>query len=108
MFCKNCGSEIDDKAYVCPHCGVKVQDEVVEDSGSKIGWGILSFIIPLVGLILYLVWKTERPATAKLCGKCALIAVIIEVAITILYAIVAGILIAAASSNMTAILPALL
>jgi len=23
MFCNNCGKEIDDKAFVCPSCGVK-------------------------------------------------------------------------------------
>ena len=23
MYCKNCGAEIDDKAYICPRCGVK-------------------------------------------------------------------------------------
>ncbi|MCD7729357.1 MAG: zinc-ribbon domain-containing protein [Clostridia bacterium] len=26
MYCKNCGSLIDDKAVVCPHCGVPVDD----------------------------------------------------------------------------------
>lgn len=25
MFCKNCGKEIDDKAAICPHCGVQVK-----------------------------------------------------------------------------------
>lgn len=24
MYCKNCGTEIDKNAYVCPKCGVKV------------------------------------------------------------------------------------
>lgn len=23
MFCKNCGAEISEQAYVCPKCGVK-------------------------------------------------------------------------------------
>lgn len=27
MFCKNCGTVIDDKSFVCPHCGVKVEDD---------------------------------------------------------------------------------
>ena len=26
MFCKNCGSQIDDKAVICPHCGIPVDD----------------------------------------------------------------------------------
>lgn len=28
MYCKNCGNQIDDNAYVCVHCGVKVSDDV--------------------------------------------------------------------------------
>lgn len=27
MYCKNCGKEIDDKAFVCPNCGVKVEND---------------------------------------------------------------------------------
>lgn len=27
MFCKNCGKEIDDKAAVCPHCGVAQNEQ---------------------------------------------------------------------------------
>lgn len=27
MYCKNCGRQIDDNAYLCIHCGVRVQDE---------------------------------------------------------------------------------
>lgn len=99
MFCKNCGKEIDERAYVCPHCGVKVKDEESErraanaaaDNGSKTGWGILSFFIPLVGLILYCMWKDERPQTARVCGKCALISFIIGIVFSILYVIVGAI-----------------
>lgn len=94
MFCKNCGKEISDKAYVCPNCGVRVNDEserkagnLDADSGSKVGWGILSFLIPLVGLILFCVWKAERPQTAKVCGKCALASVIVSIVFSILYVI---------------------
>ena len=94
MFCKNCGKEIDDQAYVCPHCGVKTGKNDVSpadaDSGSKAGWGILSFLIPLVGLILFLMWKQERPKTAKVCGICALVAVIVEVVVGIIYGVVIG------------------
>ena len=25
-FCKNCGKEIDDKAVICPSCGVQQQE----------------------------------------------------------------------------------
>lgn len=95
MFCKNCGKEIDDNAYVCPYCGVKVERETAAtkadaDSGSKAGWGILSFLIPIVGLILFLVWKEERPKTAKVCGICALVSFIISIAFGIIYGVIIG------------------
>ena len=64
-YCGNCGKEIDNAAVICPHCGMaqgKVQD--VTDSGS-IGWTVLGCCIPLVGLILFLVWKDQKPDTAK-------------------------------------------
>ena len=50
----------------------------VQDTGS-IGWGVLGFCIPLVGLILFLVWKDQKPKTAKVAGMGALISVCIAV-----------------------------
>lgn len=37
------------------------------DSGS-IGWGILGFLIPIVGWILFFVWKNTKPQSAKVAG----------------------------------------
>ena len=77
MFCKNCGAEIDDKAIVCPKCGVAQQPEVVDNGGFL--WGLLGCCIPIVGLILFLVWKDSKPKTAKAAGIGALVAVIVGV-----------------------------
>lgn len=49
-----------------------------EDSGS-FGWAVLGFFIPLVGLILYLVWKDSKPNSAKSAGRGALVSVIISI-----------------------------
>lgn len=76
-FCKNCGNHIDDKAVICPACGV-AQGPVVTDNGG-FGWGLLGCCIPIVGLILYLVWKDTKPKTASAVGKGALVSVIIGV-----------------------------
>lgn len=56
------------------------------DTGS-FGWALLGFFIPLVGLILYLVWKDTKPRNASSAGKGALVSVIVGV---ILYIIFAG------------------
>lgn len=77
MYCKNCGKEIDDKASFCIHCGVAVEDnQFVKDNGG-FGWALLGFCIPIVGLVLFLVWKDTKPNTAKSASIGALVSVII-------------------------------
>ena len=53
MYCPNCGEQIDDKAVICPKCGVPVkkQDSVANDAPST-GFAVLGFFFPLIGLIL--------------------------------------------------------
>lgn len=49
---------------------------------------MLGFFIPLVGLILYLVWKDEKPKSAKRAGKGALVSVILYLIVIAIYVIV--------------------
>lgn len=78
-YCKNCGTQIDDNAVVCPACGVaQTSTPAVVDEGG-FGWGLLGCCIPLVGLILFLVWKDTKPKTAKAAGIGALVSVAISV-----------------------------
>lgn len=78
-FCKNCGAQIDDQAVVCTSCGVaqNTAPAVVDKGG--FGWGALGCCLPIVGLILFLVWKDTKPKTAKAAGIGALVSVIIAV-----------------------------
>lgn len=55
MYCKNCGKEIDDKAAVCPYCGVLASRERLEEGKETnvlaiVGF-ILSFFIAVAGLV---------------------------------------------------------
>lgn len=53
MFCKNCGKEIDDKAAVCPHCGVAVQElQKAEQKKPVNGFGIAGFVVALLSCYL--------------------------------------------------------
>ncbi len=92
MFCKNCGAEISDQAYVCPKCGVRTNGDkvVATDDAPNIGFAILGFFLPLIGFILWLMWKDSSPLKAKSCGKGALIGIIVSVAISVIYGVVAG------------------
>ena len=62
------------------------------DTGS-FGWAVLGFFFPIVGLILFLVWKSEKPVSAKQAGMGALASVISTVVLWILlivFAVIAG------------------
>lgn len=52
MFCKNCGKEIDDKAAVCPNCGVAVAAIQTEEKKPVNGLGIAGFVLSLLSLWL--------------------------------------------------------
>lgn len=58
-----------------------------EEDKRSVGFGILSFFVPLLGLILYLVWKDKLPEKAKGCGIAALVGFIFAVIRGILFAI---------------------
>lgn len=47
------------------------------DAGS-FGWAVLGFFIPLVGLILWMIWKNDRLGDAGMAGKGALVSAIIN------------------------------
>ena len=61
------------------------------------GWGCLGFCIPMVGLILWLVWRDEKPKTAKALGIGALVSAILGVIFVILYFIFIVLVIVATS-----------
>lgn len=83
-YCKNCGQQIDDRAVICPKCGVPQQNTPAVVDNGGFGWGLLGFCFPVVGLILFLVWKDNKPRTGKAAGKGALISVIVSVVLYVI------------------------
>ena len=76
MFCQKCGKEIMDEAVICPHCGCATGGKVkatATDDAPNTGYAVLGFFIPIIGLIMYLSMKNEKPLAAKSAGKGALI-----------------------------------
>ena len=53
-------------------------------------WGLLGCCIPIVGLILFLVWKDTKPKTAKAAGIGALVSVILAVIYYIVMFVIIG------------------
>ncbi|SET11887.1 zinc ribbon domain-containing protein [Anaerobranca gottschalkii] len=66
-YCKYCGKEVESHAFVCVHCGGKLKEEkpTTVDNPSHLA-GIVSCCFPIVGVILYFLWREEKPESAKL------------------------------------------
>lgn len=87
-FCRKCGKKIDEEAVICPYCGVPQGKVATKTGGMKddgnIGWGVLGFFFPIVGLILFLLWHDSKYHNAVMAGKGALICVSLLVVFMIL------------------------
>lgn len=81
MYCHQCGKEVGDAKF-CPYCGTSLtanqavptyqpinQQTTSGQDESSFGFALLSFFIPIVGFILFLVWNKEFPLKAKSCLK---------------------------------------
>jgi len=88
-YCPNCGSQVRDDQDVCLSCGKSLKlgssKKAVQEEGSTTGYAVLGFFVPIVGLILYLIWKDERPRASLSAGKGALIGFILGIVSYIIF-----------------------
>lgn len=78
MYCHNCGHEVNQEAVICINCGAATKIIPKNNADARPGCLLngVSFIAPIVGLVLYLVWYSSMPIKAKSVGKWALAGVI--------------------------------
>ena len=110
--CNMCGSQLQDNYQACPNCGnsnlIQMQPNYqyqpvnnpvytnnVQRNDGNIGWGFLGFFVPVIGLVLFCVWKDEQPLNAKYAGMGALISTILSVVFVVLYFVFIFVMIAA-------------
>lgn len=94
-FCTNCGNELDDRAIMCPKCGVALTQTTNASNGSSsngmaIAGFILSFFIPLLGLIFSILGLKRSKETNN--GKGLSTAGIIISCITMVITLIMGII----------------
>ena len=109
-FCSECGKELNQGEVFCPNCGKRVEQAYASQQNNQysqpqnmntsnqdipsIGLNILSFFVPLVGLILYVVNVDSKPVMAKAIGKWALIGFIVGIVGSVLLSIIYGVAVA--------------
>lgn len=67
-------------------------NQPVQEEKASVGLAILSFIIPIAGLIIYLTKKDSRPKTAKVSGICALVSFLLNIVLSVIITVTSGFL----------------
>lgn len=75
--------------------------------GGTVGWGILGFFLPIVGFILWLIWKDEHPARAKSAGIGCLVSICLGVVGVILYVVLVFVILGIGVGAYASMLPLL-
>ena len=87
MFCPKCGTQNSETAGFCASCGTPLKSTASNTGGNAFGTPppppppsgpgpgndpgadtvlkIVAFCFPIVGLVLYFVWKNEKPKSAN-------------------------------------------
>ena len=110
MYCKNCGRSVDDTSSYCNNCGARIDNKPnadVSEDNSNLGFAILGFFIPIVGLILFLIYEEKKPKRAKSAGKGALIGFITEIVLTIILVILYVVFATSLFNNISNNIPAI-
>lgn len=83
------------------------QSQQTDSEGSTVGWGILGFFVPIVGFILWLIWKDEHPARAKSAGIGCLVSICLGVVGVILYVVLVFVILGIGVGAYASMLPLL-
>jgi uncharacterized membrane protein YvbJ len=106
-FCVHCGAEVANAAVVCVKCGCSLPNTqtagVNPNDAPNVGYIVLGFFLPLVGVILFLVWHKSSPQKAISCGKGVAINYIVSAAVGIIVYILLIPMILASMSDLSSI-----
>lgn len=89
MYCSQCGKEIDTDMKYCPYCGAVVNtDKNVyqpEQDSPSLLFAFISFFVPIIGIVLYVIWRKDSPKKAASCLKGLAAGVIFEIILYIIF-----------------------
>ena len=65
-YCQSCGTKTNEKQELCVNCGVGLHSAISSPNDKpSVLLNLAVCCFPLVGIILYFVWKNEKPKSAK-------------------------------------------
>jgi len=89
MICKSCGREISDLAVVCVNCGAKAApNKITMPDKPSAMLNIISFLIPIIGIICWATMSSTTPKKAKACGVSSIISLVLSALFTFAYFVI--------------------
>lgn len=87
--CQHCGRQVAVNAFSCPSCGFAFERQTqfgatVSSDGLSFGYALLGFIFPMLGFIMYLIWRNLFPLRASSIGRGVLTRLVFYIALMIL------------------------
>ena len=77
IHCPECQKTVSSLSPKCPYCGYPLAQKTADKPST--GLNVLSFCIPLAGLILYCVKQGDYPRQARSIGKWAIAGVVLGI-----------------------------
>ena len=67
MYCQNCGKMQENGSAVCADCGAELigKKDYGRNNKRSFWFALLSFLFPVAGFILYLIYEDRKPARAR-------------------------------------------
>lgn len=86
MYCKHCGKFIDENSSYCTYCGTRLNsnEDALYDEHFNWGFAILGFLIPILGLILFIIYEKKNPKKASAAIKGVIAKIITKIVIFII------------------------
>lgn len=91
MYCSQCGKEIETDMKYCPYCGAIVNINVNENvnqseqDAPSLLFAFISFFAPIIGIVLYIIWRKDSPKKAASCLKGLAAGIIFEIILYIIF-----------------------
>ena len=90
-YCVKCGKELIVEAVICTGCGCSTDyntndtKAAAEQDKFNFGFAAIGFLVPLVGLILYIIYHEKTPLKAKSAGIGAIVGVVANIVFSFLF-----------------------
>ncbi|MBD9098803.1 zinc-ribbon domain-containing protein [bacterium] len=84
MYCTKCGAKLNEGDTFCHQCGNRLINNTDESDITNIICAIIGLTMPIVGAVLYYVFKKSNPKAAKTANVCSWIGFLVQTILLII------------------------